>query len=83
MEKTDDILGIYHNKCNKHDACKDSLLKEKPNTYNKHNTKYQEATIFEERRKRPRVCGQLGIHNYMDMEYILGYCVLDLIHYFH
>ena len=72
VEKTNDVVrAIYHNKCNKHDACKDSLLalkrldylsdqERKPNSYNKHNTEYWQTTIFEERRKRPRVCRQLG-----------------------
>lgn len=72
VEKTNDVVrSIYHQKCNKHDACKDSLLaskrldylaehERKPNQYNKHDQEYWTTSIFEERRKRPRMCRPLG-----------------------
>lgn len=66
VEKTNDVVrGIYHKKCNKHDACKDSLLvlkrldyladcERQPNQYNKQDNMYWTSTIFE-RRKRLQI----------------------------
>ena len=61
VEKTNDVVrSIYHKKCNKHDACKDSLLalkrldqlneyEKKPNAYTK-----QGDTYILERNHLPR-----------------------------
>ena len=68
VERTNDVVrSTYHNKCNKHDACKDTLLalkrldhltefEIKPNNYNKQNNTYWTKEIFEDRRKRQRLC---------------------------
>ncbi len=65
VERTNDVVrSIYHKKCNKHDACKDSLLalkrldvladfELKPNKYAKSNTDYWTKTIIDDRRKTP------------------------------
>ena len=67
VEKTNDVVcAIYHRKCNKHDACKDSHLALKrldvlkpyekiPNNYTKRDNEYWTERIFQERRKRPRL----------------------------
>ena len=67
VERTNDVVrSIYHKKCNKHDACKDSLLALKrldhladyevqTNNYQKHNTLYWTKTIYDDRKKRPRL----------------------------
>lgn len=81
VEKTNDVVrNIYHKKCNKHDACADSLLalkrldyladqERKPNSYNKRDNEYWTTTIFEDRRKRQRVCRQSGTYNFIDRVY--------------
>ena len=68
VEKVNDIVrSIYHNKSNKHDPCKEAILalkridhlqefEREPNKYSKTNREYWSATIFEQRRKRPRLC---------------------------
>ena len=68
VEKINDtVRSIYHNKCNKHDACKEAILalkridhlqgfERQPHQYTKKNDEYWEADIFEQRRKRPRLC---------------------------
>jgi hypothetical protein len=67
VERTNDVVwSICHKKCNKQDACKDSLLALKrmdhladyeaqPNTYLKQNDIYWTKTIFDDRRKRPHL----------------------------
>ena len=67
VEKTNDVVrALYHKKSNKHDACKNSLLalkrldalhqyERESNSYTKHDSKYWTETIFEDRRKRPRL----------------------------
>lgn len=63
----DTVRSIYHNKCNKHDACKEAMLalkriehlqdvERQPHQYTKKKDEYWEADIFEQRRKRPRLC---------------------------
>ena len=71
VERTNDVVrSIYHKKCNKHDACKDSLLALKrldvladyelqPNKYSKQNTDYWTKTIVDDRRKRLRLSKSL------------------------
>ena len=69
VEKINDtVRSIYHNKCNKHDACKEAILalkriehlqdvERQPHQYTKKKKdEYWEADIFEQRRKRPRLC---------------------------
>lgn len=68
VEKVNDIVrSIYHKKSNKHDACKESTLalkridhlqefEREPNKYSKTNSEYWTSEIFEQRRKRPRLC---------------------------
>ena len=68
VEKTNDIVrSIYHNKSNKHDACKEAILAVKridhlqdfervPHQYTKRKNDYWETDIFVQRRKKPRLC---------------------------
>lgn len=68
VEKINDtVRSIYHNKCNNHDACKEALLalkrighlqgfERQPHQYSKKNDEYWASDIFEQRRKRPRLC---------------------------
>ena len=68
IEKINDIVrSIYHNKSNRHDACKEAILALKrinhlqeyervPHEYNKTDQDYWTKDIFVQRRKRPRLC---------------------------
>ncbi|XP_074632729.1 uncharacterized protein LOC141891647 [Acropora palmata] len=68
VEKINDMVrSIYHNKSNRHDPCKEAILalkridhlqefKREPNHYNKSNNNYWTSDIFDQRRKRPRLC---------------------------
>ena len=61
------VRSIYHNKSNRHDPCKEAILalkridhlqefEREPNHYNKRNNNYWTSDIFDQRRKRPRLC---------------------------
>ena len=68
VEKINDtVRSMYHNKCNKHNASKEAILalkridylqgvERQPHQYTKKTCEYWEADIFEQRRKRPRLC---------------------------
>ncbi|XP_074615936.1 uncharacterized protein LOC141875532 isoform X1 [Acropora palmata] len=68
VEKINDMVrSIYHNKSNRHDPCKEAILalkridhlqefERQPNHYNKRNNNYWTSDIFDQRRKRPRLC---------------------------
>ena len=67
IEKINDIArSIYHNKSNRHDACKEAVLAlkridhlqgsdRKPNCYQKRSNEYWSSDIYEQRRKKPRM----------------------------
>ena len=61
------VRAIYHNKSNRHDACKEAMqalrridnlqdFERMPHQYQKKNNTYWSNEIFEQRRKRPRLC---------------------------
>ena len=68
IEKINDVVrAIYHSKSNRHDACKEAVQALKridnlqnfervPHKYTKNNTEYWTKEIYEQRRKRPRLC---------------------------
>ena len=68
IEKINDVVrAIYHNKSNHHDPCKEAMqalrridnlqdFERKPHEYKKQHDEYWSNKIFEERRKRPRLC---------------------------
>lgn len=68
VEKNNDIVrAIYHNKSNRHDACKEAIQALKridhlqeyerdPREYKKQNNNYWNVEIYEQRRKKPRLC---------------------------
>jgi hypothetical protein len=68
IEKINDVVrSIYHNKSNRHDACKEAMqalrridnlqdFERIPHQYQKQDNTYWSNEIFEQRRKRPRLC---------------------------
>ncbi|XP_028410515.1 uncharacterized protein LOC114533214 isoform X1 [Dendronephthya gigantea] len=68
IEKINDVVrAIYHNKSNRHDACKEAILALRridnlqnferiPHQYKKQDNTYWSNEIFEQRRKKPRLC---------------------------
>lgn len=68
IEKINDVVrSVYHTKSNRHDACKEAVqalkridnlqdFERKPCAYNKKDDDYWSNDIFEQRRKRPRLC---------------------------
>jgi hypothetical protein len=68
IEKINDVVrAIYHNKSNRHDACKEAMqalrridnlqdFERMPHQYQKQDNTYWSNEIFEQRRKRPLLC---------------------------
>ena len=68
IEKINDVVrSVYHSKSNRHDACKEAVqalkridnlqdFERKPHVYKKKDENYWSNEIFEQRRKRPRLC---------------------------
>ncbi len=68
IEKINDVVrSVYHTKSNRHDGCREAMqalkridnlqnFERKPHKYNKKDDDYWSNGIFEQRRKRPRLC---------------------------